>query len=102
MSKFENIPYNWRKFITYSLVAVASSVLTAVLLIVFGNSTVINYSGTGNYDQAMLKLQEVYNIIQEQYIGEADEDAMIDAAAQALVLATGDQWSYYMNAEEYA
>ena len=102
MSKFQNIPYNWRKFISYSLVALASSVLTTVLLIVFGSSTVINYSSTGNYDQGMLKLQEVYNIIQEQYIGEADEEAMIDAAAQALVLATGDQWSYYMNAEEYA
>ena len=102
MFKFQNIPYNWRKFISYSLVALASSVLTTVLLIVFGSSTVINYSSTGNYDQGMLKLQEVYNIIQEQYIGEADEEAMIDAAAQALVLATGDQWSYYMNAEEYA
>ena len=102
MSKFEHIPDHWRKFISYSLVAVASSVLTAVLLIVFGNSTIVNYSSTGNYDQAMLKLQEVYGFIQEQYIGEADEEKMIDAAAQALVLATGDQWSYYMNAEEYA
>lgn len=102
MSKFENIPYNWRKFISYSLVAVASSVLTAVLLIIFGSSTIINYSSNGNYNQSMLKLEEVYNIIQEQYIGDADEEAMIDAAAQALVLATGDKWSYYMNAEDYA
>ena len=102
MSKFENIPYKWRKLMSYSLVAVASSVLTAVLLIVFGSNTIINYSSTGNFNQNMAKLEEVYGIIQEMYIGTADEEAMIDAAAQAMVLATGDQWSYYMNAEEYA
>ena len=102
MFKFRNIPEPWRQVISYSAVAVGSAILTAVLLIIFGTSTVVNYSGKGNYSQGLAKLEKIYGIIQEQYIGETNEDTMVDAAAQALVLSTGDRWSYYMNAEEYA
>ena len=101
MSKFQDIPYKWRMFITYALVALGSAIVTAVLLIVFGSSTVINYSSKSNNNQGIIKLQEIYDKIGENYIGKYDDATLFDAAAQALVLATGDKWSYYMNAEEY-
>lgn len=102
MSKFQNLPYGWRRFITYSLVALISVVLTTVFFLAFGSKLVVNYSSTGNFSQSMEKLENVYKIIQEQYIGDANEKNMIDAAAWAMVQATGDKWSYYMTADEYA
>lgn len=47
------------------------------------------------------KLAELENLIEERFIGEADTKELEDAAASAMVKATGDQWSYYMSAEEY-
>ena len=47
------------------------------------------------------KLEQLEKLIEECFIGEADAAAMEDAAASAMVKATGDRWSYYMSAEEY-
>ena len=47
------------------------------------------------------KLAELETLIEERFIGEAEEKALEDAAANAMVKATGDRWSYYMSAEEY-
>ncbi len=47
------------------------------------------------------KLDQLEQLIEECFIGEADFAAMEDAAADAMVKATGDRWSYYMSAEEY-
>ena len=48
------------------------------------------------------KLGEIAVLIQQCFIGEADPEAMEDAAAAAMVAATGDRWSRYMTKEEYA
>ena len=48
------------------------------------------------------KLDQLEALIAEQFIGEADPAVLEDAAADAMVKATGDRWSYYMSAEEYA
>ena len=47
------------------------------------------------------KLQQLEALIEERFIGEADRIALEDAAAQAMVKATGDRWSYYISAAEY-
>lgn len=47
------------------------------------------------------KLEELETLIEEKFIGEADAKALEDAAAGAMVKATGDRWSYYMSAEDY-
>ena len=47
------------------------------------------------------KLQQLEALIEERFIGEADRTALEDAAAQAMVKATGDRWSYYISAAEY-
>ena len=48
------------------------------------------------------KLDELTQIIQTYFIGEPDLEAMENAAAAAMVEALDDQWSYYMDAEEYS
>ena len=47
------------------------------------------------------KLDDLALLIEEYFIGEADRAAMEDAAASAMVDALGDQWSYYMTAQDY-
>lgn len=80
---------NWQKIfwrsLSYILVAALASVLTIAIL--SGGST---------------KLLELQTIIDRRFIGEADMDAVRDAAAEAMVDAIDDRWSYYISAEEYA
>lgn len=51
---------------------------------------------------AASKLTELESLIESRFIGEADRETMEDAAAAAMVNATGDKWSYYIPASEYA
>lgn len=51
--------------------------------------------------QNSMKLTQIENLILERYIGGADQTALEDAAAEAMVAATGDRWSYYIPASEY-
>lgn len=48
------------------------------------------------------KLDQLEDLIQERFIGEVDTVAIEDAAADAMVNALGDRWSYYIPASEYA
>lgn len=48
------------------------------------------------------KLEQLESLIMERFIGEADSEVLQDAAAAAMVMATGDKWSYYISADEYA
>ena len=48
------------------------------------------------------KLDRLEALILEQFIGEKDRVAIEDAAADAMVRALGDRWSYYIPASEYA
>ncbi len=71
--------------LSYLLVAALTATLTLVLCL--GTDT---------------KLLELEKIIDQRFIGEADMDQARDAAAQAMVKAIGDRWSYYIPAEDYA
>ena len=48
------------------------------------------------------KLTALENLIDHYFIGEYDKTAMEDAAAQAMIGALGDRWSYYIPAADYA
>lgn len=48
------------------------------------------------------KLERLENVIEKRFIGEAEQTAIEDAAADAMVEALGDRWSYYITAEDYA
>ena len=47
------------------------------------------------------KLDRLEGLIEDCFIGEADSQTMEDAAAAAMVKATGDRWSYYISAKDY-
>ncbi len=76
------------RILSYVLTALAASALTlaAVVFLLPGQQS---------------KLDQLQDLIGDRFIGEADEKAMQDAAASAMVGALGDRWSYYMTAEEY-
>lgn len=48
------------------------------------------------------KLQELEDLLVEKFVDGADRNALEDAAADAMVEALGDRWSYYIPADEYA
>lgn len=47
------------------------------------------------------KTAEISAYLERYFIDEYDENTLADAAAEAMVKATGDKWSYYLTAEEY-
>ena len=77
-----------KQILLYILVAAVASFLTLAVCL-RGN--------TVGYD----KFDEIQQIVDAYFIGEADAKAMEDAAAGAMIDALDDRWSYYMNAEEY-
>lgn len=78
------------KILSYVLVALLSSVVTMAA-----------FCGTTGESQTS-KLDQLADLIEERFIGEADRTAMEDAAADAMVASLGDRWSYYIPADEYA
>ena len=81
----------WNRILSYVLVALLSVTLTvAVMLGVFMFK-----------QQNMSKLTVLEQLILDRFIGEADQVAMEDAAANAMVNSLGDRWSYYIPADEY-
>ncbi len=77
------------KILSYVLVALVAVVAT-VFVMLFVTS-----------EQAG-KLEQLQKLIEERFIGEYDKAAVEDAAADAMIGALGDRWSYYIPADEYA
>lgn len=46
------------------------------------------------------KLDQLQALIDEKFVGEADPEALGDAAAAAMIEATGDRWSFYTPAKD--
>ncbi len=83
------------RVLSYILVAVFSVAVTmGVMLSVFVPKV--------QAPQGMTKLELVERLLLERFIGEADQTKLEDAAANAMVVALGDRWSYYIPADEYS
>ncbi len=54
------------------------------------------------YSEAYKKLAEVDDLFKTQYIGEIDEDELLDYVISGYVAGTGDKYAYYMNAEDFS
>lgn len=76
------------RFLSYVLVAVFASFTTLAV------STITDTAG-------LSKLDALAMIIEERFIGDVDITLIQDAAAEAMVDALGDRWSYYISAEDY-
>lgn len=77
------------RVLSYVLVAVLTACVTVGVIV-----------GTG--DGRLSKLDALESLILDRFIGEADQKKMEDAAADAMVGALGDQWSYYIPADQMA
>lgn len=77
------------KFGSYVLVAALATALTLTIV-------------TVQQRREPRKLMQMEKLIQERFIGEADQQLMEDAAAEAMVAALGDRWSHYIPASSYA
>ena len=78
-----------QQFMSYVVVAVLASMATLA----------VNH--TPAQPQSQSKLDQLEQLILEKFIGEADKTEMEDAAANAMIEALGDRWSYYIPADEY-
>lgn len=86
MEKKNSLKQDIFRALSYVLVAVLSSMLTLFLA----------PSGENQ------KLAQIRWLIDTYYIGEYAEEDLYDGAAHGMVAGTGDQWSYYIPASEYA
>lgn len=89
-------------------------ILLGMLLVVFGAAmaTIVIYTSMGREyantlhalrdSEVTAKTSELNQYIEHYFVGDYDETALADAAADAMVEATGDRWSYYISAENYA
>lgn len=77
-----------KKVLSYVLTALLSCAvtLTCVYLMV---------------DKTDTKLQQLEDLIDHYFVQDVDMTQLEDAAAEAMVEALGDRWSYYMTAQEY-
>ena len=96
---FDGRTIDWKKILSYVLVAVLASALTFVICL--SRPPQVNYTSSGVISDSHDKLNEIRRLVKDRYIGEVDDDALIEAAAAAMLEATGDEWSYYMNKSEY-
>lgn len=79
-----NLRHFLKKTLSYILVAAVASAVTWFLTDKMPNS----------------KLEQLSDVIDRKFIGEADQTAIQDAAADAMVEALGDRWSYYVPAQQ--
>ena len=89
-------------------------ILTGLVLILFGAavSFVVTYTELNEsyseklsaiYSSAVVaKSAEVEEYIDTFFVGEADKTLMADAVGSAMVASTGDEWSYYISAEDFS
>jgi len=83
-------------FVKKKLLLIASYVLVAALSTAATLGLVFWQTGGGS------KLNQLEALIGNYYIEEVDLTELEDAAAKAMIAATGDRWSYYIPAGEYA
>jgi len=78
-------------FLSYVLVAVAASVVTMAMML---PNTISPYA------QGQGKLSALQQLIDDRYIGEVDMTKLEDMAANAMIGALGDRWSFYIPKSE--
>ena len=78
---------NLLRTLSYILVAAIASCATLVV---------------SRQTESYSKLEQLKSLLVQRYINGADATVLEDAAADAMVGALGDRWSYYISADEYA
>ena len=79
---------------------IVGRVLSYVLVAVVAAFSAL-YIAFGSMGMGISKLEQLQALIEQRFIGQADAQRMQDAAAAAMVGSLGDQWSYYISADDY-
>lgn len=79
----------------------AIQLLSYVLVAAVATCATLFWVSVNTPEQPYSKLEELKDLINTVFIDEVDMEAAEDAAAEAMVYALEDRWSYYMTAEEY-
>ena len=64
------------------------------------NSMLAQIGGNSEFDEAKRYI-EIKDVLDDRYIDPVDRAVMADAAAASMVAGLGDDWSYFMTADEY-
>ena len=80
------------RVVSYFIVAIVASLMTFY--------SIKSSPATQQNTQGIGKLQELQSLLDQMYIGEIDQEYMIDMAAAGMVQGIEDRWSYYLPASE--
>lgn len=83
-----------RKFKLVHLIIVALVVMAATAVATYLITT--GGFGAQKYYEDAKAYVEIEKIINENYIGDVNDDTLYNAAASAMVRSIDDKWSYYM------
>ena len=94
---------NHKRFMTWVIFVHVLVILLVILnlLLLFRPAVMAAAPAPGALSKKTSKLDQLENLIDEKYIGDPDLTALEDAAAAAMVAATGDRWAYYIPADQY-
>ena len=81
-------------------IIITAAVTTAVVLAASAFAVFYFFGDAVKFKMKYPKLVELAEVIDTRYIGEYNPDDISEAAADAMVTATGDQWSYYVSADD--
>lgn len=87
------------------LTALAGALMVAGLTFVITFTVFHSYYFGGDSAQSQAvaaKTAELYETIDRYYIGEYDDQTLADYACAGMVQGIGDEWSYYITADEYS
>ena len=76
------------RILSYVLVATLASCLTLIFVV-------------PTVPRGAKKLDELRSVIDQMFVGEVDPVKLEDGAAEGMVSALGDRWSYYIPADQY-
>lgn len=85
--------------ILYTVVVCALSVAVTLIVCICGFSLL--FGGVSGLRDA-LQIAEGMRAVEKRFVGATDQETLTDGALAGIAEATGDRWSYYMNAEQYA
>lgn len=77
-------------------------ILSYILVAVVACSATLMISGNWQQINPDSKLTQLQALLDKYYVDDLDMGALEDAAADAMVEALPDRWSYYISADEYA
>lgn len=90
-----------KKGLKITLCALAALGVLAGVALLASHITSVQIMAELQESPVIQKAAEISAYLDYYYIDEYDEAALADAAASAMVRATGDEWSYYLSADEY-